>query len=110
MTLHVLQTCSICGTPCAGLRCDLHADTESKRRRGYDAEYERNRRELLADATKCECCGGLPTERDPLTAGHIIALELGGTNERRNLRAELRSCNSRAGQLLAGRREFWGFW
>lgn len=43
----------------------------------------------------CAVCGLPPTPFDPLTGGHIIDRQLGGTNDPGNYQAEHLSCNAR---------------
>lgn len=69
-------------------------------RRNRDSAYrQRNRRILLANATRCSICGEPPTASDPLEAGHIIPVAHGGSDDLTNLQAEHRSCNRRKGAL-----------
>jgi len=63
--------------------------------RGLGADHRKAAALVLAGATVCAICGKPPTRNDPLTAGHIIAREDGGTNDPSNYQAEHRSCNSR---------------
>ncbi len=58
---------------------------------GYDAEYQRNRKLILAYQPWCSACG--TTEQ--LTADHILAYSQGGSNTLDNLQVLCRSCNSR---------------
>lgn len=88
-----MKSCVVCGRVSRGPRCPAHT-----RARGYDSPvYRRNRRALLATATRCWRCGGAPTAGDPLTADHVVPLEHGGGHDQ--LRAAHDSCNKRAGQL-----------
>ncbi|MDH2425771.1 AAA family ATPase [Sphaerisporangium sp. TRM90804] len=48
---------------------------------------------MLADATVCAVCLKPPTAADPLTAGHILDRQLGGTNDPSNYQPEHQSCN-----------------
>ena len=91
---------------------DEHANTRADwRERGYDAEYDRNRRLVLREETVCHICGQ-PVDktlsgRDRMgpTLDHLVPRARGGTNARSNLRLAHLSCNSakRAG-VQAGRR------
>lgn len=98
----VLRTCGVCGQPCLGQRCDLHAkEKESPRRRGaYDAEYERNRAIVLANALVCALCGQPERANDRFTANHIVPRARGGGNALTNLEAAHESCNKSAGARL----------
>ena len=71
------------------------------RDRGYDAEYERNRKRVLAEETHCARCGG-PGRADD-QAGHKMPRSEGGPNSRENLQREHRRCNQAEGASLGGR-------
>lgn len=61
--------------------------------------YQRNRRAILAARpVSCWRCGKPFTAEDPCTAGHVVPLAEGGTDELVNLRPEHESCNKRAGR------------
>ncbi|WP_413788652.1 HNH endonuclease [Micromonospora andamanensis] len=97
-------TCSVCRTliPLGqGSRCKRHRPKRvhalSSTQRGYDAEYRRNRRDLLADDDRCWLCG----KHGANTADHEIPLSRGGTNHRTNLRPAHKSCNSSRGNRPA---------
>jgi 5-methylcytosine-specific restriction enzyme A len=93
------RPCLVCGRPTNGSRCPEHTiERPDWRRRGYDAEYDRNRRALLAVSTRCAVCGLPSMLNDPLTADHIVPRSEGGGNEQSNLRAVHRSCNQRRGK------------
>lgn len=51
------------------------------------------------DGFACVCCGKGAEAGNPLTADHLHAVELGGTNEVSNLITLCLSCNSRKGSL-----------
>lgn len=85
----------MCGRRCEGDRCLEHARRGSHR----SAEYQRNAPVARASALSCWRCGGPFTVEDPVTAGHVIPLAEGGTDDLANLRAEHESCNKRAGRL-----------
>ncbi len=85
-----------------GPRCPAHTiahqrDYDQRRgsplQRGFDAEYARNRKIVLANAVSCAVCGELFTIDSPATCGHVIARVDGGSNELSNLRPECRRCN-----------------
>jgi 5-methylcytosine-specific restriction enzyme A len=65
--------------------------------RGYGVEWRRVSAEVIASAVACHWCGGAFTPGDPATADHLIPKARGGTNDRANLVAAHRSCNSRRG-------------
>jgi ribosomal protein S14 len=93
------RACIICGRPTSGARCPAHTVARpSFRERGYDGEYDRNRRALLATATACWICGQPARPGDPLTADHIIPRSQGGGSSLGNLAPAHRSCNSRRGE------------
>jgi 5-methylcytosine-specific restriction endonuclease McrA len=69
----------------------------NSRQRGYDAEYIRNRKALLADGPH-PCgwgCGRVAT-----TVDHRIPLARGGTNAIENLMPSCSLCNSSRGSRL----------
>jgi len=60
------------------------------------AEYQRNRRAVLAGAGwRCQYCGGRAN-----TADHVIPLTMGGSHDLANLVACCRRCNSSRGARL----------
>jgi 5-methylcytosine-specific restriction endonuclease McrA len=65
----------------------------TKQEQGFDAEYDRNRKIVMAEERDCGICGGegLPDDQ----ADHIVQRSQGGTNERNNLRRAHRVCNVR---------------
>jgi predicted ATPase len=65
--------------------------TAAQRGLGYD--HQQAAVVLLATATECAICHKPPTKSDPLTAGHIIDRQLGGTSTPDNLQPEHESCN-----------------
>ena len=65
----------------------------SRQARGHDAEYERNRRRVMAEEQMCGICGG--PGRDDDEADHILPRSQGGGSERENLRRAHRECNLR---------------
>lgn len=96
-----------CTTPgCRNLQpCPKHArrpwqQQRSRQERGYDAEWERIRKQVLAEEPQCREClmarwlirqtPYADSVREPVrpstTVDHIIPKSLGGTNERSNLR------------------------
>lgn len=62
-------------------------------RRGLGYDHQQAAVAVLAGATTCAICGRPPTAGDPLTAGHLLDRQLGGTNEITNYQAEHESCN-----------------
>lgn len=102
----VLHACPGCGTAKEDTgRCTRCARPTNKRKQArtntavyQSARWARLKRDFLADATECECCGREPTPTDPLTLGHIEPFD--GPDDplawdTMNLMAQLRSCNSR---------------
>lgn len=72
---------------------DRQRPTAAQRGLGHD--HRKAAAAILAHATVCAVCGLPPTPDDPLTAGHIVDRQLGGTNDLANYQAEHASCNSR---------------
>ncbi len=70
---------------------DRARPTAAQRGLGYD--HQKAAAGVLATATVCAVCGGPPTKDDPLTGGHIVDRQLGGTNDPSNYQAEHESCN-----------------
>ena len=77
--------------------CHEHARAKDKARgrrqeRGYDAAYERAKREpeYLA-ATHCASCGAPFTTDNPKTGGHSVAIRNGGRGSR--VLPQCRKCN-----------------
>lgn len=67
----------------------------------HQADYKRNRTQLLRDNPTCMICGiAAATEAD-----HIIEADAGGTNDLENLRPVCKPCNSRRGQAYRVRKE-----
>lgn len=94
-----MRPCLTCGTPARGTRCppcqrshDTHR-RPSPNQRGYDAEYRKARRIILATGPACAICGTAPAT----TADHIVPVSRGGTNELTNLRPACHPCNSARG-------------
>lgn len=93
-----LRPCLTCGRPSRSARCPACTRTHDQQRRpsprdrGYDAEYRRNRRLLLADHPRCHWCGDLAS-----TADHVIPVSKGGTNDQANLVPACPACNSGRG-------------
>lgn len=65
----------------------------SPRTRGYDAEWEQIRKQVLREEPTCTirtlCLGDPSTDVD-----HVVPLRRGGTNARRNLRGACHRCHS----------------
>lgn len=66
--------------------------------RGYDAEYIRNRRIVLATGDPCHWCGA-PAQ----TADHLLPLSRGGTSDLDNLVPSCKPCNYGRGNRMARR-------
>lgn len=63
----------------------------TKRERGYDAQFDRNRRDPgYLTATQCATCAQPFTDDNPKTAGHVVAVRNGGGSE---IKPECRRCN-----------------
>ena len=79
-------------SPCNKCRSKRNQLRDAKRgtttERGYGAEYQRLRKELLADNPPCYWCGKPAT-----TADHAIPLALGGANIKTNLVPSCGKCN-----------------
>lgn len=88
----ISRACTRCGARTNACRCTPVAQ--------LDAEYNRNRRIILATSFVCWRCGKPATLGDPLEADHVTARTNGGTNKVTNLRAAHRSCNRRAGAAI----------
>ena len=94
MTGQLLRACNVCGRPTANRRkCPSHTSPDPRK----TFAYQRARLQVLAEEHVCWICGQPAARDDPLTADHIIPVASGGSNDRRNLRAAHRSCNSRRG-------------
>lgn len=72
----------------------------NRQQRGLDGEYERERRQVLADATHCARCGKPFGPGHMPTAGHIVPRVAGGGTVG-NLQPEGSSCNYADGARLA---------
>lgn len=93
--------CPRCGTLVTGRRYCPPCTTATHRardqqrgnfrQRGYDADYERSRRQLLANQPPCHWCG----TPDATVADHLVPLSAGGTNQLANLVPSCTSCNAR---------------
>jgi 5-methylcytosine-specific restriction endonuclease McrA len=88
-----------CGRLTTRTRCLEHRRAWERARgtrqeRGYGADYQRARRELVACAELCAWCGRPASPADPMTADHLVPLSEGGGIEG-NLVPAHRSCNSR---------------
>jgi len=64
--------------------------------RGYDGEYQRNRKVVLANSPRCTYCPAPAT-----TADHRLALSRGGDNSLENLVPACAACNYSRGATLA---------
>lgn len=71
-----------------------HADRpENSWERGYNTEYEKNKKEILKGGPKCAICG----EAKATEVDHIKSLKDGGSNAKSNLRPACKSCNRKDG-------------
>ncbi|WP_328478506.1 HNH endonuclease [Actinoplanes sp. NBC_00393] len=90
-----MSTCTVCRrpTPYGVSRCSNHKPTRqhsaSASRRGYNYQYQLNRRTLLEGSPLCSLCGLIVAT----TADHVVPLSRGGTNELTNLRPACGPCN-----------------
>ncbi|MFF4652396.1 HNH endonuclease [Streptomyces sp. NPDC001380] len=86
--------------PCAKARARMREKARvrpSPAERGYNAEYRRNRRIVLAGNPLCSLCNLRPAG----TADHIVPLSRGGTNNLSNLRPACGPCNYSRGNRTA---------
>lgn len=91
--------CTTCGTFTVGAcgDCRRAAARARQRRRGtrqqlgYTAEYQRNRRQVLAGHPACHWCGVAPAT----VTDHVVPLSQGGSNELGNLVPSCVPCNAR---------------
>jgi len=97
------RQCIICTSPAipGRSRCSTHGRSTPQGPRLHDSTHGRLAKQVLSAATVCELCGHPPTPNDPLEAGHIIPLSMGGQSVRSNYRAEHRSHNRAEGARLA---------
>lgn len=98
-----LRPCLDCGKLSNRPRCPIHTRAADRARgtrqqRGLDAEYDRNRAVLMANALLCSLCGRPGTPDDPLTADHINRREDGVDNSLANLRVVHGSYNYSQGK------------
>lgn len=78
---------------CPGCEKARQKARPSAARRGLGYAHQKAAEVVLAGADRCSICGQPPTKDDPLTAGHIIDRQLGGTSTPENLQPEHQSCN-----------------
>ena len=100
------KPCQTCGTPIKGQcpRCGPgrprtpRRDTRNRQARGYDAEYDRNRRLMIeqawANRMPCVICSLQFEQKSDISAEHLIAKRDGGSNARENLAPAHKRCNS----------------
>jgi 5-methylcytosine-specific restriction protein A len=76
------------GRSCPHLQpCPVHVKRawdhggRTRQARGYDAQHEQLRRQVMAEEPGCRVCGGT----GPGTADHIVPLSQGGRTERSNM-------------------------
>lgn len=72
-------------------RATQQAYTSERRRTVYGSEYQRLRKQVLAEEFACALCG---VEGIKLYVDHIVPLAQGGPNVRENLRALCQPCNN----------------
>lgn len=92
--------CPRCGTltktrHCPTCTTDAHRARDQRRgnfrQRGYNAQYQQARRQLLANQPPCHWCG----TPDATVADHLVPLSAGGTNDPANLVPSCVPCNAR---------------
>jgi hypothetical protein len=74
----------------------------AKHRRRHTTTYERNRRLVLAYATRCAICAKRFNPHDIVECDHIVPVADGGNDEVSNLRAVHRCCNRQRGRGSTG--------
>jgi 5-methylcytosine-specific restriction endonuclease McrA len=97
------RACIICGAPSpqGRSRCSLHGRSTPTGPRLHDSTHDRIAKQVKREEKVCALCGLGPLPGDPLEAGHIVALSLGGKSMRSNYRAEHRSHNRAQGHRIA---------
>jgi hypothetical protein len=97
------RACIICGapSPLGRSRCATHGRPTPTGPRLHDSTHDRIAKQVKREEKVCALCGLGPLPNDPLEAGHIIALSLGGEPIRSNYRAEHRSHNRAEGHRIA---------
>lgn len=91
--------CGAIGKPICGDCSSLYEyrrNRPSASKRGYDAEYRRNRLTVVDQAKRgreCVICGLGFTTADLVTAEHIIPIRQGGKNDLGNLGPAHLACN-----------------
>jgi hypothetical protein len=95
------RPCFVCGTPVRASMCDTclalrppqqrrqPANRPSRQARGYDAEYDQNRRAMVRHTREtgrpCVICGQPFGLEEMITAEHLVPKRLGGGNDLGNL-------------------------
>ena len=85
------------GCPTCTTERDKRRGTSTQR--GYDHEHQRRAAAAIAAHPYCADCGHRGSPRNPLTAGHIIPIALGG-DPRGPLKVQCLSCNSSEGATI----------
>lgn len=101
MPNRALRKCSKpgCHTLVFGRRCKAHSRkpwahaVESRQARGYDAEYERNRRIAMARDKACRYCGAPKSKTDE--CDHVVPITRGGSNHHSNLVRACELCHAK---------------
>jgi hypothetical protein len=98
------KQCLYCWRPAVSgrSRCSVHGPTSPKGPRLHDSRQTVFAKTVLERAKRenrwyCHECGTPPTQNDPLQAGPIVPLSLGGSFDPANGQPEHRSCNVRKG-------------
>lgn len=79
-------------------QCDSCWAPRNTTARGLGAEHQRNAKICIERQPWCTICQHTGSDRNPLTAGHIVPRARGGTSELTNLQTECRRCNSSKGK------------
>jgi 5-methylcytosine-specific restriction endonuclease McrA len=97
------RACIICGAPSppGRSRCASHGRSTPTGPRLHDFTHDRLAKQVKREEKICALCGLPGTPRDPLEAGHIIPLSLGGKSVRSNYRVEHRSHNRAEGHRIS---------
>lgn len=86
--------CDVCKTQYNNRR----RSQQTRAQRGYDNEYDRNRKLMIEDTWRyqlpCVLCGKGFDRKSDITAEHVIPLRIARDNSRANLQPAHSSCNS----------------
>ncbi len=98
------KPCRVCGKPgksicdkCVNSNKQPQRSKPSRQSRGYNNEYDRNRRIVIDIAWShnepCCLCGNGFIRKEDISAEHVIPLRNGGSNTLSNLAPAHKSCN-----------------